>query len=78
MLNRFLRRTHRAFAVPRVVLYKSGESIAVHPEAGVRVMLIDADQPFVTRTCDFARTPEQIDAIIANAWGGKLIDGAVL
>lgn len=76
-ISRFLRRTARAFATPRVVLYKSGDSIAVHPEAGVRVVLIDAAEPFVTRTCDFHRTPEQIDAILANAWGGKVIEGSV-
>lgn len=75
MLNRFLRRTARAFSAPRVVLYKKGDSISVHPEPGVRVMLIDAAEPFVTRTCEFSRTPEQIDAILANAWGGKVIEG---
>ena len=77
MLNRYLRRVSRAFSLPRVVLYKSGESIAVHPEAGVRVVLIDASEPFVTRTCEFSRTPAEIDAILANAWGTKVIEGSV-
>lgn len=78
MLSRYLRRAARAFSPPRVVLYKSGENIAVHPEAGVRVVLIDAAEPFVTRTCEFSRTPAEIDAILANAWGPKMIEGAAL
>lgn len=77
MISRYLRRATRAFSLPRVVLYKSGDAIAVHPEAGVRVVLIDAAEPFVTRTCEFSRTSAEIDAILANAWGSKVIEGSV-
>lgn len=76
MISRYLRRATRALSRPRVLLYKNGDSISVHPERGVCVMFVDAASPDETRYLERHVEPEQIDAMLYQS--SRMIEGGAL